>query len=117
MVGGWKPAGFSSVSLLTPENATVGWKFKSFFFRPVKKLMGLYTGKLTCPLKRDYFNRKYSTSSNHQFSGDMLAFGECISAIIRQFTFCLFFLTVQGVTCFLLRGLIIRPEKKIGIIC
>ncbi len=33
--------------------------------------------KLTCLLKRDYFNRKFNgnTSSNHWFSGDMLVFG------------------------------------------
>ena len=28
------------------------------------------------PLKRDYFNRKYCSSSNHWFSGDMLNFRE-----------------------------------------
>ena len=34
----------------------------------------LHPGKLTCPLKRHYFNIG-NTSSNHQFSGDMLVFG------------------------------------------
>ena len=39
-------------------------------------MVWVHPGKLTCPPKRDYFNRKY-IETNHQFSRNMLVFWEC----------------------------------------
>ena len=71
---------------------------KGFFFSPCEQIDGIIR-KLKGTISIG------NTSSNHQFSVDMLVFGECISVRTRQFTFCLFFFNVQGVTCFLLLGL------------
>ena len=45
----------------------------------------IHPGKRTCPLKRDYFNRKYIWTK-HQFSGDNVSFGECNFANILPFS-------------------------------
>ena len=75
----------SSQKLLHPRK-TNGWNLNKPLFQDKEK--HVHPGKLTCPLKRDYFNRKYifqpsffrgyvsfQGCTTHQFLGYMLVFG------------------------------------------